>query len=90
LLLVGYSTEELTALSFEDITHPEDIEKNRDLAAKMFQREINSYRLQKRHIRKNGEIIWINLTASVIRESEGSPVYGPAMIPVIAMTHVSS
>ena len=78
--MVGYTEEELTGLSFEDITHPEDLEKDRDLAARLFRREISNYKLQKRYLKKNGDIIWIHLTAAVIRDSEGEPLYGLAMI----------
>ena len=78
--MVGYSEEELTGLSFEVITHPEDLEKDRELALKLFQGDIPNYRLQKRYIKKTGEAIWINLTASVIRDSEGVPLYGLAMV----------
>ena len=78
--MVGYTEDELTGLSFEDITHPDDLEKDRELAVKLFRGDIGNYRLHKRYIRKTGEIIWINLTASVIRDSDGMPIYGLAMV----------
>jgi signal transduction histidine kinase len=46
----------------------------------MFRREIPSYWLQKRYVKKDGDIIWVSLTASVIRDAEGEPLYGLAMI----------
>jgi signal transduction histidine kinase/CheY-like chemotaxis protein len=49
---------------------------DRDLAGRLFRNEIPCYRLQKRYLRKNSEIIWINLTASVIRDADGLPLYG--------------
>jgi PAS domain S-box-containing protein len=67
-------------MSFDDITHPEDLQRDRDLAGSLFRREIPSYRLQKRYVRKDGEIIWINLSASVIRDAEGLPLYGLGMM----------
>src|SRR5207237_3559347 len=71
---------ELTQMSFEDITHPDDLEADRELVGRMFRREIPSYRLQKRYVTKGGNIIWINLTASVILDPRGMPWYGLAMI----------
>ena len=78
--MVGYSESELTQMSFADITYPEDMVVNRGLAERMFRREIPSYWLQKRYVKKDGDIIWVNLTASVIRDAEGQPLYGLAMI----------
>jgi PAS domain S-box-containing protein len=78
--MVGYSESELTQMSFADITYPEDMVVNRGLADRMFRREIPSYWLQKRYVKKDGDIIWVSLTASVIRNAEGEPLYGLAMI----------
>jgi two-component system cell cycle sensor histidine kinase/response regulator CckA len=78
--MVGYAESELTQMSVIDITYAEDMEVNRGLAERMFRREIPSYWLQKRYVKKDGDIIWVNLTASVIRDAEGQPLYGLAMI----------
>ena len=74
--MVGYTEAELIQMRFEDLTHSEDLQMDRDLAGRLSRNEIPCYRLQKRYVRKNSEIIWINLTASVIRDAEGSPLYG--------------
>ena len=84
--IVGYAEAELTQMSFWDITHSDDLEVNRELAGRLFRREIPSVRLQKRYVRKDGEIIWVNLTACVIRDAEGLPWYGLAMIEDITET----
>jgi len=76
--MVGHSDRELTQLRFVDITHPEDIEKDVQLAEEAFSGRIPYYHLEKRYIRKDGEILWINLTASVIRDEAGNPLYGLA------------
>jgi PAS domain S-box-containing protein len=78
--MVGYPEASLLQLSFADITHPDDLQADVELAQKLFAREIPFFKLRKRYIKKNGEIIWIDLTASVIRNREGEPVYGFAMI----------
>jgi PAS domain S-box-containing protein len=78
--MVGYAESELTQMSFVDITYPEDLEVNQGLAERMFRLEIPGYWLQKRYVKKDGDIIWVNLTASVIRDAEGQPLYGLAML----------
>jgi len=78
--MVGYSEAELFQMSFADLTHPEDLGANAELGEKLFKREIPSYQLQRRYVRKDDEVIWINLTASLIRDQQGEPLYGLAMI----------
>jgi two-component system cell cycle sensor histidine kinase/response regulator CckA len=83
--MVGYTDAELTQMPFEAITHPEDLQADLDLSERLFRREVPSYRLQKRYVRKNGEIIWINLTASVIRDAVGLPLYGLSMMEDVTL-----
>ena len=78
--MVGYSETELLQMSFVDITHPDDLRANVELAEKVFKRDIPFYQLQKRYVRKNGEIIWIKLTASVLHDQRDETLYGLGMI----------
>ena len=78
--MLGYSEAELLQKSFVDITHPDDVQADVELAQQLFRREIPFYKLRKRYVKKNGEIIWIGLTASVIRDKGGGVLYGLAMI----------
>jgi len=78
--MVGYDEAALVQMSFVDITHPDDLRPDAELAERLFAGEIPFYTLRKRYVKKNGEIIWINLTASVIRNQQGEPIYGLAMI----------
>ena len=78
--MVGYSEAELLERSFVDITHPDDVRADMELSERLFRREIPFFQMPKRYVKKNGEIIWINLTASLIRDQEGEPLYGLAMI----------
>jgi PAS domain S-box-containing protein len=77
--MLGYSEPELTTLSFSQITHPEDLDQEMRVFKPSGQGEVYAKK-EKRYIRKNGEIIWINLTASVIRDRYQRPCYGLAMI----------
>ncbi len=78
--MVGYPEAELVQKTFAEITHPDDVRADVELAERLFKREIPFYRMQKRYQKKNGEIIWINLTASIIRGPDGQPLHGLAMI----------
>jgi PAS domain S-box-containing protein len=78
--MVGYEEAELVRKSFVDITHPEDVQAEANLAERLFKREIHFYRLQKRYVKKTGEIIWINLTKSILLAPDGNPLYGLAMM----------
>jgi len=78
--MVDYDERELLQLSFVDITHPDDVPIDVHLAEQLFKREIPFYRIQKRYVKKGGEIIWINLTASIILGTNGEPRHGLAMI----------
>src|SRR3982751_1552644 len=72
--MVGYDEAALSQMSFIDITHPDDVRADVELAEKLFRREIPFYRIQKRYVKKNGDSIWINLTATMIHDSNGVPL----------------
>lgn len=78
--IVGYSREELTALTFQQITHPEDVDIDVALAERLFGGEIPRYQLAKRYIRKDGSIADVMLHGSVVRDAAGAPLYGIAQV----------
>ena len=78
--MVGYPEASLLQMSFADITHPDDVQADVELAQRLFRAEIPFFTLQKRYVKTTGEIIWVKLTASCIHNKEGEPLYGLAMI----------
>ncbi len=64
----GYSDEELKSMIFTEFTHPEDINKDLDKYLELVQGKIKSYKMEKRYINKNGEIVWGNLNVTGIRD----------------------
>jgi PAS domain S-box-containing protein len=78
--LLGYSTSEIVSLTFDQITHPDDWPQDLPDLRQRDPGKLDSYRLQKRYFKKNGELMWANLTVTVLREQEGLPRFTLAMI----------
>ncbi|MEO8367634.1 MAG: PAS domain S-box protein [Candidatus Solibacter sp.] len=73
--IVGYTREELSERTFQDITLPEDLDEDLVLLRKALAGEIATYALEKRYIRKSGSPIWIQLTVSLARGAKNQPQY---------------
>ena len=73
--IVGYEKEELLGLTFQDLTHPDDLETDLEGARRLLAGEIETYSREKRYFRKDGSIVWIYLTVSLVRSPLGEPRY---------------
>ena len=73
--ITGYSREELLGRTFGDITYPEDLEPNLALEQRTRDAEIPTYSMQKRYIRKNDTLVWVNLAVALVRAPDRSPDY---------------
>jgi diguanylate cyclase (GGDEF)-like protein/PAS domain S-box-containing protein len=73
--IVGYSESELLRLTFQDITHPSDLQEDLLLVQQLLEGKSHRYCLEKRYVRKDGQIVWINLTVALIRTSDNEPDY---------------
>jgi PAS domain S-box-containing protein len=82
--IVGYSRAELLQRSFQDITHPEDLAADLTWLGQLLAGEIQNYRREKRYLRKDGAQVWVNVTASLVRELSGEPKYAIAVIEDIS------
>ena len=78
--ITGYSEEELLKLTFPEITHPEDREKDLALWQRMVQGELPEYHNEKRYVRKDGASVWVNASATLIRDAAGKPLRTAAII----------
>jgi PAS domain S-box-containing protein len=78
--LLGYSAEVLQTRSFQDVTHPDDIEADLEQARRLAAGEIRSYQMEKRYIHRDGHVIWIRLTGSAVRDASGRLVHFIAQI----------
>jgi PAS domain S-box-containing protein len=73
--ITGYSADELLRFTFTDLTHPEDRAADREHVGHVLAGEAVSRRWQKRYIHKDGATIWAAVTASLLRNPAGEPLY---------------
>ncbi len=73
--ILGYSREELLHRTWADITHPDDISKNVEMFNKLLSGEIDGYTLEKRFIRKNGDIVYTIISVGCVRRFDGTIDY---------------
>jgi PAS domain S-box-containing protein len=82
--MLGYSEDELHGMSFVKFTHPDDVEADWNLLQEMIAGERTHYRLEKRYIRKDGEMMWVRLSISLVRTPDGNPQFVMAMVEDIS------
>ena len=73
--IVGYEPDELLDLTFQNITHPDDLEADLQLVREVLEGKRRSYRMQKRYIRSDGAGCWVLLSVSLVRDDAGEPLY---------------
>lgn len=78
--ITGYSSEEMVRMKISEITHPDDRQKDWDAFQSVIRGEAPHYQLDKRHIRRNGEVAWVNVNMTVIRDLAGHPTVAIATI----------
>ena len=72
--LVGFPEAELLQQTFQDLTHPDDLEKDLAYAEQLLAGEIDAYQMEKRYIRKDGSVVPVLLSVSLVRDEHGTPV----------------
>lgn len=78
--ITGYSREEILTFKVEHLTHPDDVEASLEFIRRIRSGELPEYRMEKRYVRKNGAVIWVHLTVSIVRSATGAPLYLVAFI----------
>jgi PAS domain S-box-containing protein len=66
--MLGYDHDELCGRTFQSITHPDDIAPNELLLHSLSAGDIKGYRMQKRYLRSSGDVVWADLTVSVLND----------------------
>ncbi|MHC1729790.1 MAG: PAS domain S-box protein [Syntrophobacteraceae bacterium] len=78
--IVGYSKEELLQKTFQNLTYAEDLDAYQEYVRQVLAGEIPTYGMEKRCIRKDGSLVWTNLTVSIVRNASGDPTYSISVI----------
>ena len=78
--ILGYTREELLELTSLDLTPPEEHDTAIEYSERLMRGEITSYSREKRFVRKDGQIIWVNVTLSAVNGPDGRPAYAISMI----------
>lgn len=82
--ILGYSADELRSLTFQDLTHPDDLHADLEQVQRLLEGSIDTYTMEKRYVRNNGSNLWANLTVSLHRDNAGAPEYFIAVVEDIS------
>ncbi|MEG4836513.1 PAS domain S-box protein [Microcoleus sp. B9-D4] len=82
--MLGYSDSELASMTFSELTHPEDLQADVEEVKQLIGGNISRFQSEKRLIKKNGDLMWANLTVTLIRDREGIPLYSMGAIEDIS------
>ncbi|HEX7954896.1 MAG TPA: EAL domain-containing protein, partial [Burkholderiales bacterium] len=73
--MLGYSEAELKGVTFQDLTHPDDLQVDLAYVGQVLRGDIPSYQMEKRYFHKDGHVVWAQLNVSVVRGSDGAPLH---------------
>jgi PAS domain S-box-containing protein len=73
--ILGYSRQELTRLRWSDLTHPEDLASDLDQFDRLLAGDMDDYSIEKRYVRKDGRVVYADLSVACVRHSDGSVDY---------------
>ncbi|MBI5668784.1 MAG: PAS domain S-box protein [Chloroflexi bacterium] len=88
--MLGYSFEELYGMNFRQITHPDDLALELELANELRQGKRTWYQVEKRYLRKDGSYFWARLSGSMIRDPNGEPQYALAIVEDITESKLAA
>ncbi|PZV16773.1 MAG: hypothetical protein DCF22_04495 [Leptolyngbya sp.] len=77
--LLGYSDEELAQMTFVDFTYPDDVSSNINCIQHLIEGSQSRFQIEKRFIKKNGDVVWVDLTVALICDRDGNPRYSLGM-----------
>ena len=87
--MLGYAREELLQRGIKDVTHQEDYHVDIKLHGQLIAGEIPYYQMEKRFVRKDGQVIWAELTRSLVRDASGNPPYIVGIVLDITERHLA-
>jgi PAS domain S-box-containing protein len=87
--MLGYSEPELLEKTIQDVVHPDDHGGVDEDRSRLAGDVVASYRAERRYVRKDGGTIWVNVTASVVRDVSGAPLYLVGQIQDVTERHAA-
>ena len=78
--MLGYTKEELLKRSIHELSHPDDIHATDEVRRRLWSGEIDSFKVEKRYLHKDGSTVWINVTSTVKRGESGKALYAISML----------
>jgi PAS domain S-box-containing protein len=78
--MLGYNQEEFRHMRFTEFTHPDDRERDWELYQELIVGKRETYEIEKRFIRKDGQTVWGHLTASLVKGADGRLLYGVGIV----------
>jgi PAS domain S-box-containing protein len=78
--MLGYSENEIIALGLTGISHPDDWARDRPAISRLWRGEISCYHVEKRYLRKDGQVLWAQLTVSLMHDEAGRPINTVGMV----------
>lgn len=85
--IVGYRDAELTQMTFQEITHVDDLEANLSYMQQMLSGELRNYQMEKRYIHQQGHVVWALLSVSLVRDTDQRPLYFVTQVQDISDRH---
>jgi diguanylate cyclase (GGDEF)-like protein/PAS domain S-box-containing protein len=82
--ILGYREGELLGKTFQDITHPDDLDADLDQVRRTLLGEVRTYQMEKRYFHKEGHVVWVLLSVSLVHDEEGDPLYFVSQIQDIS------
>jgi PAS domain S-box-containing protein len=82
--MLGYNKTELPQMAFSEFTHPDDVQQSWNLFTELVEGKRDGYQLEKRFSRKDGRIVWGQMTESLVRNQNGEPQYAIGMVEDIS------
>ena len=73
--LTGYTETELLTRTFQDITHPDDLAADLAHLDRILAGEIAAFQMEKRYIRKDGQVVWVRLSTTIVHDEQGAPLH---------------
>ena len=82
--IVGYKAEELCSKTFQDITHPDDLDSDLEYVRQTLAGERRTYQMEKRYFTADGDVVWVLLAVSLVHDHRGEPLHFVSQIEDIS------